>query len=333
MQLRTHHTRFARSRAQVPEAKREWGVRRPRTALLASATTTIASTAIALAAAAGPQTARADAACVPADQASPDEGSQASLDTHLGTSLGTNLAATWSDAGALILSDGRRFVPEGIALPSRLASDAALPRAAERAVQTALQSCLVRPGAGRMDRHGRWSAAGWLSCPARHDLAEEDLATALLRAGAGYAQPTAQDGSCLPQRLAAETQTRAARRGIWAEPSAVAPAADEQAMAIHAGLFTVAEGRVLAAGGTQDRIFLNFGSSWRQDFTAMMEREDFATIMGDSLEPAMLRGTLVRVRGVVRAEGGPAMMLRQPGEIALLAGTEARAVRAKRGGE
>ncbi|MFG1351645.1 hypothetical protein [Xanthobacter autotrophicus] len=263
---------------------------------------------------------------MPAAQGGVDEGS------------GANLRATWSDAGALVLSDGRRLVPEGIALPSRLASDAALPRAAERAVQTALQSCFVRPGAGRMDRHRRLSAAGGLACPARQDLAEEDLAeedlaTALLRAGAGYAQPAAQEGGCLAQRLAAETEARSARRGIWAEPSAVAPAADEEAMAIRAGLFTVAEGRVLAAGGTRERIFLNFGSSWRQDFTAMMAREDFATIMGDSLEPAMLRGTVVRVRGVVRAEGGPAMMLQRPGEIALLAGAQAGTKRAKRGGE
>ncbi|MFG1373369.1 hypothetical protein V5F32_14435 [Xanthobacter oligotrophicus] len=245
----------------------------------------------------------------------------------------SGLAADWSDAGALILSDGRRLVPEGIALPSRLASDAALPRAAERAARTALASCLVRPAAERTDRHGRLSAAGWMACPARNGPAEEDLATALLRAGAGYAQPTAKDEGCLAQRLAAETQARTARRGIWAEPAAVAPAADEEAMAIRSGLFTVAEGRVLAAGGTRDRIFINFGSSWRQDFTAMMEREDFATIMGDSLEPAMLHGTLVRVRGVVRAEGGPAIMLRRPGEIALLAGAQARAARGKRGGE
>ena len=314
MHLRTNDTRLARSRAQAPDAWRGWGLRSAGTAVLS-----IAATVVALAGAAGAEPAASVTFCVPAEPS--------------GLEGASGLGATWTDTGALLLADGRRFMPEGIALPSRLASDPALPSAAERAARTTLDTCLVRPGTGRMDRHGRLSAVGWLACPARNGAVEEDLATALLRAGAGYAQPTAQDNGCLAPRLAAETEARTGRRGIWAEPSAVAPAANEEAMAIRSGLFTVAEGRVVAAGGTRDRIFINFGSSWRQDFTAMMEREDFATIMGDSLEPAMLRGTMVRVRGVVRAEGGPAIMLRRPGEIALLAGAQAPVTRARRGGE
>lgn len=340
MSLRLHAPPFARSRAPAADAAPGRGLRHAGMRLLAIAATTMALAGAAAAA----ETGGRDGSCGQSAHQDVNEGagkvtrSKQSGPKDAPGPVGAagpapSLAATWSDTGTLVLSDGRRLVPEGIALPSRLAGDPALTRAAERAARSALDNCLVRPGEGRVDRHGRLAAAGGLACPAQDGSAEEDLATALLRAGAGYAQPTAQADGCLAQRLAAETQARTARRGIWSEPSAVAPAGDEEAMAIRSGLFTVAEGRVLAAGGTRDRIFLNFGASWRQDFTAMMEREDFATIMGDSLEPAMLRGTLVRVRGVVRAEGGPAITLRRPGEIALLAGSEARAARGKRGGE
>lgn len=172
--------------------------------------------------------------------------------------------------------------------------------------------------------------------PARKDIAAEapageDLAARLIRAGAGYARPMAGDDACRAARLAAEDEARTARRGLWGLADAVAPANDEAAMAIRAGLFTVAEGRVLAAGGTKERIYLNFGASWRQDFTVMIEREDFATILGDSLEPAMLRGTLVRVRGVVRTDGGPAITVRQAGDIARL--SDAGPARRRRAGE
>ncbi|MFG1319877.1 hypothetical protein [Xanthobacter autotrophicus] len=328
MLLRPHDTPFDRSRAQVPDTTRGRGMGRKATGLFA-----VAAMAIALGGASTGAGAQDGACAQSARSGGKETGSKEASGPGGATGPALGLAAIWSDTGTLLLSDGRRFMPEGIALPSRLASDAALPRAAESAAWAVLDTCLVGFGSAHVDRHGRLSGPGWLACPARNAPAEEDLATALLRAGAGYAQPNGQDRQCLTQRLAAETQARTARRGIWAEPSAVAPAGDEEAMAIRAGLFTVAEGRVLAAGGTRDRIFLNFGSSWRQDFTAMMEREDFATIMGDSLEPAMLRGTLVQVRGVVRAEGGPAIMLRRPGEIALQAGAQARAARGKRGGE
>ena len=242
---------------------------------------------------------------------------------------GAWVSAAWTEAGALALSDGRRLVPEGIALPSRLSADAQMAQAAARAGSAALDGCAVRLADGPTDRHGRRAAAAVARCPGAS--ASEDLAVVLLRAGAGYARPAAGDAACRAERMAAEDAARTARRGLWAATGAIAPANDEAAMAIHAGLFTVAEGRVLAAGGTRERIYLNFGASWRQDFTVMIAREDFATILGDSLDPALLRGTLMRVRGVVRTDGGPAITVRQAGEISRL--SDAGASRRRRGSE
>lgn len=256
-------------------------------------------------------------------------------------------SALWTDAGALALSDGRRLVPEGLVLPSKLAAGGTLAQAAGRAAAAALAGCTVS-AAGSPDRHGRLTGPAIARCggaggtasrpPAAGGVPEdltggiaEDLAVVLIRAGAGYARPVAGDGACRTARLAAEEAARGARRGLWAERGAIAQANDEAAMAIRAGLFTVAEGRVLAAGGARERIYLNFGASWRQDFTVMIAREDFATILGDSLQPAMLRGTLIRVRGVVREDGGPAMTVRQAGEITRL--SETGPARRRRTGE
>ncbi|MDI4665481.1 hypothetical protein K9U40_14245 [Xanthobacter autotrophicus] len=331
MQSRPSDTRFTcDGSAKAPAAWRKPGLRRTaaRLAPLALAQLALAQLALAPLALATIILAGPALAAPKGERHNPACTTPAQAEQRAGAAVG--LGARWSDAGALILDDGRRLVPEGIVLPSRLAVDAALPRASASAARTVLDTCLVHPGTGHTDRHGRLSGPAGLICPGRDDGTEQDLATALLRAGAGYAQPAAAADGCLDQRLAAENEARAAGRGIWAQPSAVAQAADEEAVAIRSGLFAVAEGRVLAAGGTRERIFLNFGASWRQDFTAMIEREDFATIMGDSLDPAMLRGTLVRVRGVVRAEGGPAMALRQAGQIALLSGREVRASRSRR---
>jgi hypothetical protein len=227
-------------------------------------------------------------------------------------------AARWSDAGALALADGRSLAPEGIALPTRLSPDPQMLAVAADAAAAVLDGCAVAPVTATLDRHGRLAGTARLVCPAAGEARGEDLATALVRAGAGYA--TAEgDTACATQRLSAEAEARSARRGIWSLATAVAPAGDEKAMEERRGLYSVTEGRVLAVGG-RDRIFLNFGASWKQDFTVMLTREDFATILGDRLDPAILRGTLIQVRGVVREEGGPAMAPRRRGEVLRIEG-------------
>lgn len=242
----------------------------------------------------------------------------AAVDCAGGGTEAAGSAARWSDAGALALADGRSLAPEGIALPTRLSPDPQFVTVAADAAASVLEGCAVAPASATLDRHGRLGGTARLVCPAAAEARGEDLAMALVRAGAGYA--TAEgDAACATQRLSAEAEARSARRGIWSLATAVAPAGDEKAMAERRGLYSVTEGRVLAAGG-RDRIFLNFGASWKQDFTVMLTREDFATILGDRLDPAILRGALIQVRGVVREEGGPAMAPRRRGEVLRIEG-------------
>ncbi|MFS8036499.1 hypothetical protein ACI7BZ_05940 [Xanthobacter sp. AM11] len=232
---------------------------------------------------------------------------------------GEPLTGAWGQDGSITLSDGRHLVPEGIALPTPLSAEPAALRAAEAAAGAVLDGRFIIPSATRPDRHGRLAAIAALITPATGSPEPEDLATALLRAGSGTARPVAGDGPCRAARLAAEAQAQRETQGIWSHPGIRPSASDEAALAIRAGLFTVTEGRVRDVGVTRDRVFLNFGARWRQDFTVMIATEDFATILGDSLEPAMLRGTLIRVRGVVHEDGGPAITVRRQGEITLLA--------------
>jgi len=232
---------------------------------------------------------------------------------------GDGVAVHWSETGALLLADGRRLVPDGIVLPTRISAAPAVLRAAEAAAATVIEGMRVHPGAERADRHGRLTGDAALA--AQGGAAGEDLATALLRAGAGFAEP-AGDAACGAERLAAEAEAQQQRRGIWAQPGTILKAADETGLLRRAGLFTLVQGRVRAVGVTRERVYLNFGATWRQDFTVILPKEDFAIILGDSLDPAMLRGTMVRVRGVVRVDGGPAVQLRRTGEILRVAGTE-----------
>lgn len=221
-----------------------------------------------------------------------------------------DLIAVWSSDTSLLLSDGERLVPDGIALPSRLHPFPEVTEAAARAAGPVLAGGSLRLGPARADRHGRRAGRAVLVRAGGAD-AGEDLAVALLRAGAGAARWEGAD-PCAGALLAAEEDARRAGRGIWALPTATARAGDVPDVAARVGLFSVIEGEVRAAGRTRDRIFLNFGARWKDDFTVVLDARESAAILGDGLDPAMLRGTLVRVRGVVRADGGPAVFPRHP---------------------
>lgn len=228
------------------------------------------------------------------------------------------LAAASGQDGNLGLSDGRRLVPAGVVLPTRLHPDADLVARAAEAANGVLEGRFIRLGTTARDRHGRLVGSAELAA-AEAGAPAVPLALALLEAGAGYADPRAAP-ACANALLAAEAEARRHRRGLFAAEGAIVAAGDEVAVGVHAGLFTLVQGRVRAAGATREKAYLNFGGRWREDFTVIVAAKDFATILGEDLNPDMLRGALVEVRGVVREEGGPAIFVRTAQDMAVLDG-------------
>ncbi len=224
-----------------------------------------------------------------------------------------------TNEGHLLLEDGRLFMPKGIILPSRLYPEPELIRASGVAISSVFENSALRLTQTSLDRHGHLTGHAILDN-------QEDAVLALLREGAGYAQtlpaprsrtrPSNKASlSCNSLYKEAEEKARQAKRGIWSTPGAVIKATDETALAAHVGLHTVVEGRVTATGTTREWIYLNFGSRWSEDFTILVAPRDFVPIFGNGLDPAMLQGTVMRVRGVVREEGGPAIFARTAEDV------------------
>ena len=199
-------------------------------------------------------------------------------------------------------------------LPSALNPQKSLSASAAAAAGRVLDGRFIQLGATTTDRHGRLVGDALVWADGEPPLS---LVFALLEAGAGYADPNGAS-ACAPRLLAAEAEARREGYGIFATDAGVLAATRIPPLAAQAGLFTVAQGRVRAAGTTRDKVYLNFGQTWRKDFTIVLPAKDFATILGDDLDTAMLRGTLVRVRGVVREAGGPAIFVRGPGELEIV---------------
>lgn len=222
-------------------------------------------------------------------------------------------------AGDLVLGDGSVLRPAGLAGGG--AGKAVSWRAA-LAARVAGREIAFAAGPAR-DRYGRRAA---LIADPGAAAAEEGatLQRALLREGLALARPEDAVLACLPSWLAAETEARRDRRGLWRDlPLA---AANIPALRAQQGRFTIVAGHILDVGKTTRVDYLNFGRVWRQDMTGRVEDEGRASLTARGLVAADLAGRLVRLRGTLFEAGGPAIIVRRAEQIEL-AGNAAHAPR------
>jgi micrococcal nuclease len=126
--------------------------------------------------------------------------------------------------------------------------------------------------------------------------------------------------ACLAELMAAETKARAMKLGIWTDPYYTVRRADRpEAITERAGQYELVEGRVLLAEKSGGRVFLNFGRHWKEDFTAVIDGGALGLFAGSGLDPLVLEGALVRIRGWVDDRDGPRIEVTHPEQIEVLA--------------
>jgi micrococcal nuclease len=129
--------------------------------------------------------------------------------------------------------------------------------------------------------------------------------------------------------LPVEAGARQGGRGLWADPAHQVRDPHPDARAQDVGSAQIVEGRVLdAVQLNSGRIYLNFGSDYRTDFTVRIDAADSQAFLDAGLTPAVLSGQRIRVRGWVTDENGPMIALDHPARLELL-GEDASAARAR----
>lgn len=190
--------------------------------------------------------------------------------------------------------DGRRF------RLAALAGDAAVPAGAITAV-----GLLAGP-----DRHERLPVVAF--------TAAGPLEVALLREGLArltLSRLVPQD--CWRLMEAAETEAVGARRGIWATAGSLLEATDADAMRRAEGRFAVAIGRVRSVRTVNRITYVNFGPPRSGALTVTIREQDMAAFRAAGLEPAAIRGHMLRVRGVVTIRRGPFIAAAMPEAITI----------------
>ena len=75
------------------------------------------------------------------------------------------------------------------------------------------------------------------------------------------------------------------------------------------GRFVLLEGRVLQVSEQQRYLYLNFGTDWRTDTTARVDKDTLRAMQQAGFDPSTLEGRRVRLRGTLFAANGPMIEL------------------------
>lgn len=115
---------------------------------------------------------------------------------------------------------------------------------------------------------------------------------------------------------AAETQARDRNRGIWASSFYAVRSPDPDPLAQHVDSLQIVEGIVTSTADVRGRIYLNFGSDYKTDFTIAIAKQNAKRFA--AIDPVNLTGARIRVRGWIEMTNGPMIWLDHPGRLEIL---------------
>lgn len=210
------------------------------------------------------------------------------------------------DGDTLRLEDGREVQLLDIQAPAEGGVFRTLAEKARKALAQLVEGREVEILATGEDRHGR------LMAEVRSDghwVAEE-----LVRNGwFAFILFPAPGENRVAVLLALEAAARAAGRGLWQERAWTVCAPEETERRI--GTFQVVEGRVVAANKVGGRIYLNFGTNWRTDFTVVISPGTRRLFERAGIDPLAWQGHRIRVRGWLDRRNSPEIELTHPQQV------------------
>ncbi|MEE9347103.1 MAG: thermonuclease family protein [Robiginitomaculum sp.] len=117
---------------------------------------------------------------------------------------------------------------------------------------------------------------------------------------------------------AAEREARAAGRGIWADDyyAIRGPSPDDLAQDVDS--FQLVEGIITSAANVRGMTYLNFGASYKTDFTITVNKKSKKRFDAAGIDLLALEGARVRVRGWIELHNGPAIWLDHPERLEVL---------------
>jgi len=235
----------------------------------------------------------------------------------------TGIVAKVVDGDSLLLSNGNKIRLIGIQAP-KLAlgregfKDWPLAKEAKAALEEITLDKTVRLeyGGARVDRYDRVLAHLFVLNEKKEIWVQREM----LERGFARVYSFADNRSCLEPLLQAEARARVEKKNIWAnsyyniryanKPDKLLPLVDH---------YELVEGAVLSAKRVGSRRYLNFGETYQNDFTIVIEKSAWRLFKKAGIKLSDYQNALIRVRGWVEIYGGPRIEVTHPEQIEILA--------------
>ncbi|MDD9909547.1 MAG: thermonuclease family protein [Ahrensia sp.] len=140
----------------------------------------------------------------------------------------------------------------------------------------------------------------------------------LLRAGKALQYGLGEAAECRQALSAAENYARHRGAGLWAEKARIFEANRPEKLMEQVGRFAIASGRIKSVGDRERALYLNFGSNWSEDVTAVAAKKGAGAFSGDMAMLRGLAGRHIEVRGIVENVRGPLIRLIDEAQIDIL---------------
>jgi endonuclease YncB( thermonuclease family) len=216
------------------------------------------------------------------------------------------------DARTFRLEDGREILLAGI--EPAVIETARANRTAALAAIIAGRDVTLRGEDDTPDRYGRQPAFVYLAS------SETPVQALLVAQGEALVSATVTNKDCASVLTAAETEARQAKKGTWADPSAIKNAESPGDILAGIGRFTVVEGKVLSVRQAGATTYLNFGRNWTRDFAVTISRRVLPAFEAAGIVLKSLENRRIRVRGWVEARSGPRIEVLRVGQIEVAGG-------------
>ena len=154
------------------------------------------------------------------------------------------------------------------------------------------------------DRYGR--VTGTATIQGEEKSVEEKL----LREGSAFVYPVLDDER-LDAYCESEREVRLGKRGFWADSKDV-PAAEAKKLYRKYGFVA---GTVSKTERVKNKVFLSFGAQDLPDFMVVIAARHLRALKKRGMDPLLLAGKTLRIRGWVGGDTVPAIILTDPHQI------------------
>ncbi len=132
----------------------------------------------------------------------------------------------------------------------------------------------------------------------------------LISLGVARVRTTKYNPEMADQMLKLEEKARKNKSGMWNmdKHQVLSPEQTQE----YIGSYQIVEGRVHNASMRKNKLYLNFGNNWRDDFTVAISALNLKQFIKKKIDPKSWNGKLIRVRGWISSYNGPYMEIDHP---------------------